>query len=152
MPNCVFCKIIAGEIPSFKVFEDNDFVAILDINPNTKGVTLVMPKKHHESDLVETEDAFLENIVGVSRKVAQNLKAALGVKRVGLIVEGMGVDHFHVKLYPFHGLGEDFKTMAHGTETVFFEKYPGYMTSLLGPPADFEELRGLADEVRDEGS
>ena len=63
MENCIFCKIIKGEIPSSKVWEDENFIAILDINPNTEGVTLVIPKKHYDSYVFDHQDKFLSEFI-----------------------------------------------------------------------------------------
>lgn len=148
MDNCIFCKIIKGEIPSSKVWEDDDFLAILDINPNTEGVTLVIPKKHYNSYAFDQSDSFLHKLTTASKKVAKKLEKVLNVERVGMIWEGMGVNHIHAKLYPFHGLGEEFASMAHGDKKVYFDRYPGYMTSQLGEQADFEKLAKLAEKIR----
>jgi len=61
-------------------------------------------------------------------------------------MEGMGVNHAHIKLYPLHGLEEKFKEMW-GEEKIFLDKYPGYLTTQLGPQADFEELKQLAEKL-----
>jgi histidine triad (HIT) family protein len=147
MNDCIFCKIISGEIPSSKVWEDDKFLAILDINPNTEGVTLVMPKNHHDSYAFGQGDTFLQEFVQATKTVAKKLEKALEVKRVGMVWEGMGVNHLHAKLYPFHGLGEEYEEMEHGTEKVYFENYPGYITTQLGEQADFDKLADLAKKI-----
>ncbi|MBI2054445.1 MAG: HIT domain-containing protein [Candidatus Staskawiczbacteria bacterium] len=63
MKNCIFCKIAKGEIDSAKVFEDNKFLAILDLNPNTKGMTLVMPKNHFDSDVFLMPEKDFQELV-----------------------------------------------------------------------------------------
>lgn len=99
--DCLFCKIIAGEIPSHKVRENDEFYAFLDLFPNCKGQTLVIPKEHFDSDFFVIEDsAFYTRYLMAVREVAQLLKTKLGVIRVGMIMEGMGVNHLHIKLYP----------------------------------------------------
>ena len=74
--DCIFCAIAAGEIPSFKVYEDDLVLAYLDINPFTKGHTLVIPKAH-STGLLDTDDAVLAAVVARVKKVAAHLKAAL---------------------------------------------------------------------------
>ncbi|HCY20967.1 TPA: hypothetical protein DIC40_03825 [Patescibacteria group bacterium] len=107
---CIFCKIISGEIPSYKIWENDKFIAILDIFPNCKGQTLLIPKKHYESDLFNIHDKELyKDVILATDDVVQLLKAKLNVQRVGMIMEGMGVNHLHIKLYPMHGIEEDWK-------------------------------------------
>lgn len=146
MTNCIFCKIVNGEIPCFKIWEDENYLAFLDINPNTKGMTLVIPKKHYDSDLFKMEDEEYTNFLLVLKKIVTILKKGLKVKRVAMVMEGMGVNHVHIKLYPLHGLEKDFEKM--GTdETVYFDKYEGYISTKLGPKADMEELKRLSEKL-----
>lgn len=145
--DCVFCKIIKCEIPAAKIWEDEEFLAILDINPNTKGMTLVLPKEHYPSYVFEMPDDIYQKLWLAAKKAANLLEKALGVSRVALVMEGMGVNHAHIKLYPLHGLTEKFTEMW-AKEKVFFEKYPGYLTTQTGPQADFKELSQLAEEIK----
>lgn len=148
MTDCIFCKIIAGEIPSHKVRENDKFFAILDVFPNTKGQTLVIAKDHHDSNILANEDKdFFSKHLLAAKEVSQLLKSKLQVQRVWLIIEGMGVNHAHIKLYPMYGL--ETKREADVTkETVFFEKYPGYLTTALGTFADQNELAELANQIK----
>jgi len=147
MKDCIFCKIINKEIPSFIVQENNTNLAFLDINPNTKGVTLVIPKTHVESNMVTTnQDTYIETLK-FAKEVATKLAKKLNVERVGLAIEGTGVDHLHIKLYPFHK-DQDINTkLEESHEKIFNEFYPGYLTTKLGPQADFKELEDLAKEL-----
>jgi histidine triad (HIT) family protein len=147
MKDCIFCKITDGDIPSFKVHDDNDFIGILDINPNTKGVTLVIPKKHFSSYIFGNDDTTINKLMKISKKIAKKIERSLNVKRVAVVLEGMGVDHLHVKLYPLHGLKDGFVPMEHGIKKVHFDEYPGYITTQLGEQADFEELKKLAEKI-----
>ncbi|MCI0472964.1 MAG: HIT domain-containing protein [Ignavibacteria bacterium] len=140
--NCIFCKISKGEIPSYKIWEDDEFFAILDIFPNTKGMTLVIPKQHYDSYAFEMPDDVYSRFLLASKKVGKLLDDKLGVMRTALVMEGMGVNHAHAKLYPLHGLGKDFKAMD-PEGTVFFELYQGYLSTRLGPKADDEEMKKL---------
>lgn len=146
MEDCVFCKIAKGEIDSAKVFEDDKFLAILDLNPNTKGMTLVMPKSHFDSDAFLMPENDYHELMSASKKVAEILKRGLKVNRVAMVAEGMGVNHVHIKLYPLHGVVEKFKEIW-AKEKVFFEKYQGYISTQLGPAADVGELKKLAEEI-----
>ena len=96
----IFTKIAKGEIPSYKVAENEDFYAFLDIAPMAKGHTLVIPK-HVEDDYIFNLDS--ETYMGLcafARQVAQAIKAALPCKRVGVAVLGMEVPHTHIHLVP----------------------------------------------------
>ena len=96
----IFTKIAKGEIPSYKVAENEDFYAFLDIAPMAKGHTLVIPK-HVEDDYIFSLDS--ETYMGLcafARQVAQAIKAALPCKRVGVAVLGMEVPHTHIHLVP----------------------------------------------------
>ena len=98
----IFSKIIKGEIPSFKVAEDDRYYAFLDINPIKKGHTLVIPKlPEPEADYIfDLDDEVLAGLMVFAKKVAVGIKAATGCKRVGVAVLGMEVNHVHVHLVP----------------------------------------------------
>jgi len=147
MQDCIFCKIVRGEIESAKIWEDEEFLAILDVNPNTKGMTLVLTKQHYHSYVFDIPKDVYQRFMLVARKVAKTLEKGLGVERVAMVMEGMGVNHAHIKLYPLHGITEKFEEMW-AKEKIFFEKYEGYLTTRLGPQVDFEELKKLAEEIR----
>ena len=145
--DCIFCKIARGEIPSEKIWEDNEFLAILDIMPNTEGMTLVLPKKHFDSDVFQMPDEDYLKMMKAVKKVAKILEKGLSVKRVALVVEGMGVNHMHVKLYPLHGLKEKFTEMWHPKE-IYFDKYEGYLTTQVGPKKSIEDLKKIAKKIK----
>lgn len=99
---CIFCKIIAGEIPSKKVFEDKNHLAFLDIRPASKGHTLVIPKKHYETFLdMPTEEE--KEIFAVAQKLGKKLKTSLNAQLIFLLVMGEEVLHTHVHLIPYYG-------------------------------------------------
>lgn len=106
----IFTRIAKGEIPSYKVAENEDFYAFLDINPLAEGHTLVIPK-HVEDDYIFNLDAkTYEGLWAFARKVAVALKAAVPCKRVGVAVLGMEVPHTHIHLVPLQSEGDlDFK-------------------------------------------
>ena len=83
MTDCIFCKIIAGEMPSHKVRENDDFLAILDVFPNTKGQTLVIAKDHYDSDILAIEDkSYFSKYLLAAQEVSQLLRSKLQVQRV----------------------------------------------------------------------
>ncbi len=101
----IFTKIINGEIPSYKITEDEEFFAFLDINPNAKGHTLCIPKKEVDK-LMDLDEATYMGLMAFSRKVGMAIEAAIDCKRVGLTVIGLEVPHVHVHLIPLNGMGD----------------------------------------------
>lgn len=98
----IFSKIAAGEIPSYKIAEDNEFFAFLDINPIAKGHTLVIPKKEVDY-LFDIDDELLQRYIVFAKKVAKAMKKALPSKRIGMTVMGLEVPHAHIHLIPMNG-------------------------------------------------
>lgn len=96
----IFTKIAAGEIPSYKVAENEDFYAFLDINPLAEGHTLVIPKHVEDDYIFNLDDATYLGLCAFAKKVARALKAAVPCKRVGVAVLGMEVPHVHIHLVP----------------------------------------------------
>lgn len=119
----LFTKIISGEIPSYKVAETEEFFAFLDINPNSKGHTLCIPKKE-VNKIFDLDEAAYTRLMQFSRKVAIALEKAVPCERVGMSVIGLEVPHAHVHLIPLHTMDdarfsnkqklepEEFKTIA----------------------------------------
>ena len=105
----IFSKIIAGDIPSYKVAEDDRFYAFLDINPITWGHTLVVPKQ--ETDYIfDIEDSQLGEMMVFTKKVAQAIKETFPCRKVGMAVLGLEVPHAHIHLVPLKNEGDmDFK-------------------------------------------
>lgn len=101
----IFTKIITGELPSYKVAEDDNFIAFLDINPNAKGHTLCVPKKEVDKIFDLDEDTYLE-LLQFSRRVAKALKRTISCKRIGMSVIGLEVPHVHVHLIPLNEMKE----------------------------------------------
>jgi diadenosine tetraphosphate (Ap4A) HIT family hydrolase len=102
--NCIFCKIVAGEVPSYKIYEDKEHVAFLDIFPVTKGQALVAPKKHLDSLFSKAEDKELAHLVLAAKKVANLLREKLPAERISMVFEGLDVNHLHAKLFPDLGI------------------------------------------------
>ena len=104
MNDCIFCKIVRGDIPCHKVYEDDDVLALLDISQTTKGHTLVISKEHFRNLLYVPKD-ILAKVMGAAQKIAQAQVASLGAKGVNIInntneVAGQTVMHFHVHVIP----------------------------------------------------
>lgn len=118
----IFSRIIAGEIPSYKVAEDENYYAFLDIAPLTEGHTLVIPKK--EVDYIfDLDDQTLSGMILFAKKVAKRIKAEIPCKRVAVVVLGMEVPHAHIHLVPINSEEEvDFhREKLHLTEEKFKE-------------------------------
>lgn len=97
----IFIKIAQGEIPSYKVAEDENFYAFLDINPLTKGHTLVIPKRE-EDYFFDLSDEELAGMIKFAKRIAQKQKEVFGCKKVATIVLGLEVPHAHIHLIPMN--------------------------------------------------
>jgi len=101
----IFTKIVQGEIPSYKVAEDDNFLAFLDVNPNAKGHTLCIPKQEIDK-IFDMEDELYLGLMQFSKKVAIALEKTVPCKRVGMAVVGLEVPHTHVHLIPLNNMDE----------------------------------------------
>jgi len=131
--DCIFCKIAKGEIPSHKVYEDENFIAFLDINPFEKGHTLLIPKKHAKWvwDLEEKEYLKLMNIV---KKIARALQKRFNTEWIVSGVVGMDIPHAHVHIIPRFigdGLGS-------------------FPSKILDPKPTNEEMKEIAEGIKRE--
>jgi histidine triad (HIT) family protein len=129
--NCIFCAIAKGEIPSFKIYEDDLVLAYLDINPFTKGHTLVIPKVH-SSGLLDTSDETLAAIIARVKKVAAHLKDALPCDGFNILqnngaAAGQTVMHLHFHIVP---------------------RYEGEVLEFVSHKGDMDTLKSLADRLR----
>ncbi|MHB1108026.1 MAG: HIT family protein [Lutibacter sp.] len=126
----IFTKIIKGEIPSYKVAENYDFYAFLDVNPNAKGHTLVVPKKE-VNKLFELDEETYNGLMRFSRKIAIALEKTIPCKRVGMAVIGLEVPHVHVHLIPLEAM-QDIQ----------------FMHKVTLKPAEFEAIaKAIADNM-----
>ncbi len=146
--DCVFCKIASGELPSAKIWENEEFMAILDGSPNVKGMTLVMPKNHHDSYVFDMQEDVAARFYLAAKNGARMLEKAFGISRVAMVMEGMGVNHAHIKLYPLHGVTEKFKEMW-AKDRVWFDQYDGYVSTQLGPAMPLEERMEIARQIKE---
>ena len=116
MDDCIFCKIISGEIPSMKVYEDGDCIGIMDINPATPGHVLVIPRKHY-ADLTEMDEATAGRLLMVAKRIGIRQKESLGADGFNVVqnngrAAGQTVLHFHIHVIPRY---------AHGPQMVIWE-------------------------------
>ncbi len=104
MENCIFCKIIKGETPCIKVYEDEDTLVILDLKPNTKGHTLIIPKKHHQN-LLEEDPTRGNKLLEVIQKIGKAQKEGLKATGINIMINigkdaGQEIMHTHIHLIP----------------------------------------------------
>lgn len=101
----IFTKIVSGEIPAYKITEDENYLAFLDVNPNAKGHTLCIPKKEIDKIFDMEEEEYL-GLMKFSRKVSKALEKTVSCKRIGMSVIGLEVPHAHVHLIPLNEMDE----------------------------------------------
>jgi len=101
----IFTKIIKGEIPSYKIAEDEDFYAFLDINPNAKGHTLVVPKKE-VNKIFDLDKKTYADLMQFAYKIAKAIEKTISCERVGMTVIGLEVPHVHVHLIPLNSMAD----------------------------------------------
>lgn len=99
----IFTKIINGDIPCYKVAETDEFFAFLDINPNSKGHTLCVPKKEVDK-IFDLDEKTYNGLMGFSRRVAKAMEKVIECERIGMTVIGLEVPHVHVHLIPLHSM------------------------------------------------
>lgn len=150
MSDCLFCKIIRGELSSWVVAEDEQFIAFLTPFPNSKGFTVVATKAHHSSYLFEMEDELIAQMTLFAKRVGKQLDAALGTQRTALIMEGMGINHAHMKLIPLHGIEEgNWQAInSAASERRFYTSYPGFVASHDGPKMEERELEEIWRKIQ----
>lgn len=101
----IFTKIVNGEIPAYKIAEDDNFLAFLDVNPNAKGHTLCIPKQEIDKIFDMDEELYL-GLMKFSKKIAAALEKTVPCKRIGIAVVGLEVPHAHVHLIPLNEMDE----------------------------------------------
>lgn len=101
----IFTKIVNGEIPAYKIAEDDNYLAFLDVNPNAKGHTLCIPKQEIDK-IFDMDDELYLGLMKFSKKIAIALEKAVPCKRVGMAVVGLEVPHAHVHLIPLNHMDE----------------------------------------------
>ncbi len=149
MEDCIFCKIVKGEAPCYKIWEDDKHLAFLSIFPNTEGFSVVVTKDHHDSYAFDLSDNILSDLVLATKKVGKLLDEKLDdVGRTGMIFEGFGVNHIHAKLFPMHGTKGDKWEQRIGGPDKFFDKYEGYISSHDYKKADDTWLQNVANKIK----
>jgi len=128
--DCIFCKIVEGKIPSYKIYEDDFAVAFLDAFPCVKGQTLVIPKKHITNSFLDLNDEDYTKLMLVAKKISKAVDKSIGCVKMGLMVEGLELNHVHVKIFPLSKSG--------------FSGYP----KMLDPKPSDEEMKEIAEKIK----
>jgi histidine triad (HIT) family protein len=134
MNECIFCKIVRKEIPSYIFYEDEKCVAFLDIKPRTKGMTIIVPRIHYESFDFDLQTSF--HCLKISLEIAKALKNVLETKDVEIAVIKSPQNHFNIRIYPF------FDTNA------IFEKKPEEISE-LELNRIWQKLKGIKIEIEE---
>lgn len=142
----VFDEIVAGNVKSWKVWENDGYLAFLTPFPNTPGVTVVIPKVNHSDDVFDLTDEQYTGLLLAVKEVARLLKDRLHVHRVAMIFEGTGVPYVHAKLYPLHGVLAA-QTDVQLSETEFSEEYDGHISTIEGPKMDDAQLDAIQAQI-----
>lgn len=152
----LFARIVRGELPQSRVWEDESHVAFLTPFANTPGFTVLVPRAHLGSDIFGLEIEEYSGLVRAAHKVAQVLKSSMGCRRCGMIFEGLEVDYAHVKLIPIHEKEPD-QVVSESHDPMprsnYQETYTGCVDSRPGPltrdetllSADIEKIRSIID-------
>lgn len=140
MENCIFCQIVKKERHAHIFWEDDEHMAFLSPFPNTEGFTVVITKEHHSSYLFDLDTNIYTRLALAAKEVGHVIDQKLPVKRTGLIMEGMGIDHAHIKLFPMHGIPDGSWQPVKSTLRKYFDKYEGYISSHDGYSADEDQL------------
>jgi diadenosine tetraphosphate (Ap4A) HIT family hydrolase len=142
----LFDEIIDGTISSWKVWEDDNYLAFLTPFPNTPGYTVVIPKANPGDNFLNVADDVYLGTLEAAKKVAKLLQKAFDVQRVGLVIEGEGVPYLHVKLIPMHGNLQEIAGQTDHQE--YFEQYRGYLMTINGPKMSDEKLTEIQQKIR----
>ena len=128
MEDCIFCKIAKGEISSNKIYENENFFVMLDAYPPAKGQTLIIPKKHISPYFFDVEDKLYTEALLLAKKIAKAIDRALKPVKTGLLMEGLEIDHVHLKLQPL--------------------SKEGFKLRPLNPKPSDEELKEIDEKIR----
>jgi diadenosine tetraphosphate (Ap4A) HIT family hydrolase len=149
--DCVFCQMVRGEEEYHEVWEDEDHLAFLANNPNTKGFTVVITKDHYPSYAFDVPEKVMIELTKATRKVGKLLDRSFDdVGRTGMIFEGYGVNHLHSKLFPNHVTDEEEWEQKTSDIDKYFEEYRGYISSHTSDIVEDEKLEKLARKIRED--
>jgi diadenosine tetraphosphate (Ap4A) HIT family hydrolase len=133
---CVFCDIANNKIPAHIFYNTEEHMAFLDMYPTTPGQSLVITKRHYESDIFKMPEDELNKFMIATKNVAGKITSNLKAERVFAVFEGVEINHAHIKLYPVYNI---VKKVA-SEETRYSGDYQGFITTLHGPQAKEVDL------------
>lgn len=142
----LFARLIRGEIPSWRAWEDAEHVACFSPFSNTLGSVVLVPRKHLSSDIFGLASADFCTLMEAAGKIVEVMKEVLDCERIGMFFEGFEIDYAHVKLYPIYSKASG-RLPVEGPSDEFYETYPGHMTTRLGPRASQEALDETVQKV-----
>ena len=151
MNHTIFDDIVSGNMKSWKIWEDEKFLAFLTPFPNTPGFTVVIPKVNPGDYIFSVDDELYVEMMVAVKKVAKLLEKAFDTPRVAMIFEGTGVAHVHAKLVPLHGDLAS-QTDVWSKETEFSEMYRGWLTTAEGPKMDDARLDEIQAKIVSAGA
>ena len=146
MQRTIFDDIVDGEMKSWKIWEDEKFLAFLTPFPNTPGLTVVIPKQNPGDYIFDIDDAVYVEFMQAVRTVAKLLEKAFETPRIAVVFEGTGVAHVHAKLYPLHGDLAG-RTDVWSENAEFHEEYLGWLTTVEGPKMDEAKLNEIQTKI-----
>ncbi len=132
MEKCIFCKIVKEEIPSYKIYEDDFAIAILDAFPCVKGQALIIPKKHVSPSFLDLNEEDYTKLMLITKKIAKAIDKSVDCVKTGLMVEGLELNHVHIKVFPLSKIG--------------FSEYP----KTLDPKPRNEEMKDILEKIKKE--
>ncbi len=103
--DCIFCKIIKDEISTYKVWENDNFLVFLDVNPINPGHILLIPKKHFE-EVFDFDNNLYNEVFQIIKKISKPLRDITNAKKIGVAIEGLGVPHAHIHIVPIYNGNE----------------------------------------------
>lgn len=144
----IFDEIVDGSIPSWKVWEDDKYLAFLTPFANTPGATVVIPKQNPGDYIFSVDVAAAHGLIDAATTVSKLLEKAFDVTKVAMVFEGEGVAHVHAKLYPMHGL-QTGKAAASVKHQEFYPEYPGFISTVDGPRMSDEQLKAIQKKIQE---
>lgn len=149
--DCIFCKIATGSEPSYKINENEKYLAFLDVVPLVEGQTVVITKKHFGSYHFDLPDDAYAGLMVFAKRTAKKLDATLGSERTLMAAQGYAIDHAHVKLFPVkkvHARTPDAETYKQLVDLIKGKWYSGYIISMSGrEKASPEALQALQRKI-----
>ena len=155
MEKCIFCEIAKGNSPAHKIWESKTHLAFLSIFPNTKGVTVVIPKKHLPSYVFDNHDDDISELMKAGKRASSLLvKTFKNSSRVGAVFEGFGINHLHLKLFPLHNTLGEWQPRISGQDLkkIKYEEYPGYISTHDCERESDELLDEISKAIRENDS